>query len=263
MAERKVALVTGASSGIGAEFARQLARRGHDLVVVARDVTRLGEVADALRADHGTETEILPADLADPDQLANVAARLRDADRPVDLLVNNAGFGTAGRFWEVPLDGEDKELRVNVVAVLHLTHAALGRMVERGRGGVINVSSIAAYQPNPSMATYGGTKAFVFNFTQAVHEELAGTGVKAMVLCPGFTRTEFQERAGVEDAAVPGPLWMSAEQCVSLALHDFDRGKAVCVPGVLNTLGTAFISVTPSFVTRKVAGRVMKQGSLP
>lgn len=256
-----VALVTGASSGIGDQFARQLAAKGYDLVVVARDRSRLDTLAGELRSRHGTSTEVLAADLVDPTQLATVEDRLRDGTRPVELLVNNAGFGTYGRFWENDLETEVREVLLNVVALQRLTHAALGGMVPRGRGGLINVASIAAYQPTPAIATYGASKSFVYNFTQAVHEDLNGTGVKAMALCPGFVHTAFQERAGVNERGVPGPLWMSAEDCARVALGDYERGRAVSVPGVLNTVGAVAISLTPRVVTRKVARMVMRRGN--
>ena len=256
---RKIAVVTGASEGIGREFALQLAARGYDLVAVARNQARLDSLAEELSATHGASTEVLIADLMTPAGVETVAARLQNTDSPIDLLVNNAGFGTAGKFADLDVAGEVREIQCNVLALVQLTHAALGGLVARRRGGVINVGSIAAYQPNPTMATYGATKAFVYSFTQAIHEELHGTRVKAMVLCPGFTRTEFQTRAGVEDSSVPGLLWQSAHDCVSAALRDYDRGRAVCVPGAINTLGTAFTRVTPSVVTRKVAARVMNQ----
>ena len=183
---RPVALVTGASAGIGRAFATTLARNGHDLVVVARDTARLDALAKELEAAHGTTTEVLTADLSHGADVATVEARLADSARPIDLLVNNAGFGTMGRFHELPIRGEISEIGLNVVAVTRLTHAALPGMVERGCGGVINVSSIAGVQPTPLNATYGATKAFVTSLSEAIHEELKGTGVNCMVLCPGL-----------------------------------------------------------------------------
>jgi short-subunit dehydrogenase len=203
MAERSVALVTGASGGIGRAFALALAERGHDVVLVARDTARLEGVAKEIREGAGAGAEILTADLTDPVGLATVEARVSDAARPVDLLVNNAGFGTYGTFSELPVERETQEIQLNVVALVRLTHAALGGLVERGRGGVINVASIGGLQPTPGYATYGATKAFVISFTEAIHEELKGTGVRAMALSPGFTRTEFQDNAGVDPSEVP------------------------------------------------------------
>lgn len=258
--EAPVAVVTGSSSGIGAAFARELARRGHDLVLVARNESRLAELATQLEAEHKSNVEVLGADLESDAGVARVAERLTDSDRPVELLVNNAGFATSGRFHELPLDQEDAEIHLNVIAVLELTHAALGPMVARGHGGVINVSSIGAYQPTPLSATYCATKAFVSSFTNAVHEELRGTGVKAMVLAPGFTRTEFHLRAGIENTdQAPGFLWQSADEVAEAAMKTYDKGRAVCVPGALNVAAAAFSGSMPAGVSRRIAGIVSKR----
>jgi short-subunit dehydrogenase len=254
---KPVALVTGASTGLGHAFARALAARGYDLVVVARDEARLQELATEVTPS--AATEVLAADLTGPDGLAAVEARLRDRERPVDVLVNNAGFGTSGRFAELPLDIEDRQLRLNVLAVVRLTHAALEGMLERSRGGIINVSSLAAYQPTPENAVYGATKAFVHSFSQALHEETRETGVRVMVLAPGFTRTEFQERAGVDAGRVPDILWQTAEAVVFPALEAFERGRAVYVPGLHNQVASALVQVSPDALTRRVAGAITRR----
>lgn len=251
------ALVTGASAGIGSEFASQLASRGNDVVLVARDGARLHALATELGARHNVATEVLVADLTDPAQLATVEDRLTDRDRPVDVLVNNAGFGTNGRFNELDRDIETREVNLNVVALLRLTHAALGPMVERASGGVLNVSSLAGGQPTPGNATYGATKAFVSSFTQSVREELRGTGVKITVVCPGFTRTEFQARAGIDSSKVPGFLWQSAEEVAAGALAALEQNKAVYVPGTLNRMAAGLVSVLPDALTRRAAGLVV------
>jgi len=256
MSER--ALVTGASSGIGDAFARALAERGTDLVVVARDQARLRTLEADVLDSHGITCEVLAADLTDPAALEAVAQRLASDTEPIDLLVNNAGFGTSGRFVELPLAGERNEIELNVVALHRLTHAAVTAMVPRGSGGVINVSSIGGYQPAPGFATYSATKAFVSSFTQAIHEELHGTGVKAMVVCPGFTRTEFQARAGAgETSRLPDFVWQEAGEVVRCALRDYDRGRAVSVPGPLNTALAAFASIAPGIAGRKVAAATL------
>jgi uncharacterized protein len=258
--EAPVAVVTGASSGIGAAFARVLAARGHNLVLVARNEARLSELARALAVEHSTTAEALSADLETDAGVERVAERLRDAARPVELLVNNAGFGTTGRFHELPVEQERAEIRLNIVSLVELTHAALGPMVERGHGGVINVSSVGAYQPTPLSATYAATKAFVSSFTNAVHEELRGTGVKVMVLAPGFTHTEFHLRAGVGNKEqMPGFLWQSADEVASTAMKAYDRGRAVCVPGAMNAVAAAFSGSMPAGVSRRVAGLVTKR----
>src|SRR5439155_3448150 len=220
MADRPIALVTGASSGIGAAFARQLAERGHDLVVVARDVTRLEKLAADLP---GVDVEVMAADLQQPQQLAAVEARLAATDRPVDKLINNAGYGTAGNFHELEADREIGQIELNVNALVRLSHAAARAMVPRHRGGILNVGSVGSFQPGPFNATYSATKAFVLSFSEAIHEELRPHGVHVTCLCPGFTRTEFQERAGITDIASPGFLWQDADTVARIGLRALDR----------------------------------------
>ena len=177
----------------------------------------------------------------------------------MDLLVNNAGFGTSGAFWELDGNEELEEVRLNVSALVALTHAAVATMVPCGRGGVINVSSVAGYQPTPWGATYGATKAFVSSFTNALHEELRGTGVRMMALAPGYTHTEFHERSGQSVTELPEALWQSAEQVVDAALRAYARGRAVCTPGPLNTAAAALSGALPAGVTRRVAGLVTRR----
>ena len=221
-------LVTGATAGIGHEFARQLAERGDDLVLVARDTARLEEVAADLRSSYGVATEVLPADLTDPAQLATIEERLADRERPVDLLVNNAGFGLKGSFLDNDVDTEQRQQDVLVRAVLRLTHAALGGMVERRRGGVINVSSVAAFLPR---GTYSAAKAWVNSFSAWAHNEYGDRGVNVMALCPGFVRTEFHQRLGVDrESTAPKVLWLDADRLVRDALADFDRGRPLSIP---------------------------------
>lgn len=222
------ALVTGATAGIGLEFVRQLAARGDDLVLVARDVARLDQVAADLQSSSGVDVEVLPADLSDDAALERVADRLRDTDRPIDLLVNNAGFGLKRGFLDNPIEVEQAQQDVLVRAVLRLTHAALGPMAERGSGGVINVSSVAAFLPR---GTYSAAKAWVNSFSAWAHQEYAARGVHVMALCPGFVKTEFHERLGVDrDASAPKLLWLEPDRLVRDALADFDRGRAMSIP---------------------------------
>jgi short-subunit dehydrogenase len=254
------ALVTGASTGIGHAFARALAARGQDLVVVARSAAKLGDLAATLEREHGRSVEVLVADLETEAGIAAVEARLGDDAHPVELLVNNAGFGTNGDFHELPIEGEISEITLNVLALVRLTHAALGPMVARGHGGVINVSSVGAYQPTPQSATYGATKAYVSSFTNAVHEELRGSGVKAMVLAPGFTHTQFHERAGIDNTGgMPEFVWQTPEDVVNAALKAYDRGRAVCIPGAMNGVAAAFSATMPAGISRRVAGMVTKR----
>jgi short-subunit dehydrogenase len=252
---KPVALVTGASAGIGEEFARQLAARGNDLVIVARDQARLETLAKTLSDEFGAQCEVLAADLTDGAQLAAVEARTRS----VDILVNNAGFGTYGRFDTLDVDAEIREINLNVVALVRLTHAAVGPMVERGKGGILNVSSLASYQPGPLNATYSATKAFVTSFSQAVHEELSGTGVAVTVLCPGFTKTEFQERANVPATSVPGFMWQNAPEVAKAGLDALAHNRAIIVPGSLNKILGGFSSVAPNAITRRASAMVLKR----
>ncbi len=251
------ALVTGASSGIGREIARQLAAGGTDLVVVARDRRRLDGLAAELTHRHlGRTTEVLPADLADAAQLATVEARVADSQRPVDLVVNNAGFGTYGPLADADVDLEEREIAVNVLAVVRLTHAAVSAMVPRGHGAVMNISSIAGLQATPGNATYGASKAFVASFGEAVSGELRGTGVSLTTVLPGFTRTEFQERAGIEGRPIPGAVWQSAEAVATTALAATFAGRPWVVPGTLNKIATAAAGPVPRRLKRWAAARV-------
>ncbi len=221
------ALVTGATAGLGLAFARRLAQDGHDLVLVARDADRLRRTADDLEHRFGGAVEVLPADLSVAESCAEVEARLADRESPVDLLVNNAGFGINQAFVTGDLLLEQQALDVMVRAVLRLTHAAVGGMVARGNGAVVNVSSVAGWIPS---GTYGAAKAYVTSFTEGLAGELRGTGVHAMVLCPGFVHTEFHERAGLDTATVPEWLWLDADRVVEDALRDLERGRVVSVP---------------------------------
>jgi uncharacterized protein len=222
------ALVTGATAGIGHAFASAFARRGHDLVLVARDSERLVETGDALRRQHRVEVDVLAADLGDRAQLARVEQRLVDRDHPIDLLVNNAGFGLNRPFLVSDVDDEQQLLDVLVTAVMRLTHAALPGMVDRGRGGVINVSSVAGFFP---FGTYNAAKSYVTLFSQGLARELDGSGVHVMALCPGYVHTEFHARARINVRAGER-WWLSADEVVDAALRDLGKGKPVCVPGL-------------------------------
>ena len=240
------ALVTGATAGIGLEFARQLAARGHDLVLVARDEARLHAVAKELGATYDIEVETLVADLVDKAQCATVEARLADPDRPIELLVNNAGFGLKHRFLENTIDDEEAMLDVLVTAVLRLSHAALGPMTERGRGGIINVSSVAAFLPR---GTYSAAKAWVNLFSEWAHNEYKPKGVTVMALCPGFTKTEFHQRMEVKRG--DSFMWLEPEFLVKTALADFDKGRVYSVPGAQYKAIRSLTRVIPSIVLQR------------
>ncbi|MFF5565820.1 SDR family NAD(P)-dependent oxidoreductase [Streptomyces sp. NPDC012623] len=221
------ALITGSTAGIGAAFARRLAADGHNLVLVARDIERLRDQATELHDRHGIEAEVLTADLATDGGIEAVEKRLSDRTAPVDLLVNNAGFGNKGRFLEVPVADELTMLKVHCEAVLRLTTVAVTGMRARGRGGVVNVASVAAFVPR---GTYGASKAWVVQFTQGVARDLTDSGVRLMALCPGLVRTEFHERAGMGTDNIPDWMWLDADKLVTAALADLARGKIVSVP---------------------------------
>ena len=255
----KRALVTGASSGIGEVIVRRLAAEGPDLVVVARDRKRLEALAMELSTSHGVAVEVLRADLSKKAGVTSVVERLQDETAVVDFLVNNAGFGTYGPFIDLDPDEEAREIEVNCQALVRLCHAAAPGMVRRRHGTVLNVSSLAARAATPNNAVYAATKAFVSHFSDALHEELRGSGVTVTVVEPGFTRTEFQARAGIDSSEVPGFLWQEAATVVDHALRAYDKGRAVCVPGPLNSATAAFTAITPHAVTRRIAGVIVNK----
>jgi short-subunit dehydrogenase len=238
----RTALVTGPTAGIGAAFARRLAARGDDLVLVARDAERLERLAADLRAAHGVEVEVLVADLADRDQLARVERRVADPDRPVQLLVNNAGFGHKRPFLENSVEDEQRMLDVLVTAVLRLTHAALGAMVARGEGQVVNVSSIAGYLPRGS---YSAAKAYVTSLSRWADATYRTQGVQVMALLPGFTRTEFHARMDVSRRSAPRWMWLDADRVVRDALADLDAGKQLSIPSKRYKVLAALSRIVP------------------
>jgi short-subunit dehydrogenase len=242
------ALITGATSGIGAAFADRLARDGRDLVLVARDGERL-EAAAARHRERGVSAQVLVADLATADGRERVAARLADQAAPVDLLVNNAGATLKRPFLEADPAALQGQLDLNVTAVLQLTRAALPGMVGRGRGGVVNVSSMLGFAPGTG-STYTAEKAWVTVFTEGVAATLTGTGVRALVLCPGFVRTEFHERAGLEMGGRRGLMWLDAERVVEECLADLARGKVVSVPSLQYKAIAAVMDLMPRPVLR-------------
>ena len=247
------ALVTGASAGIGTAFARSLAASGWDLVLVARSRERLEELARSLSGEHRVQVEVCAADLSGDSGVAATEEKIRNLPA-LDLLVNNAGFGTYGQFADLPAEQEAAEIRLNVLALARLTRAALPGMLTRGRGSIINVSSIAGFQAAPFNATYGATKAFVTSFTEALSEEVRGTGVRVQALCPGLTRTEFQDRAGIDISSVPAFASMSAEEVVDSSLAALETGQVVHIPGVTNRILSGVTSLVPRAIARRLAG---------
>ena len=222
-----IALITGATAGIGAEFARQLAARGTDLVIVARDSARLATTAAALQQQFGIRVEVLLADLLSPEGLAAVDRRLDDDRRPIDLLVNNAGYGIKGDIVSTTLHDELRHLDIHVTVPLQLSQTALRGMVARGRGRVVLISSVAAFTP---LGTYSAAKAWGVSFARGANLAVRGRGVSVTAVCPGFTRTEFHQRMRVSTRGIPSVLWLDVPQLVRLALRGIDRGRAVVIP---------------------------------
>ncbi|MFJ8042683.1 SDR family NAD(P)-dependent oxidoreductase [Kitasatospora sp. NPDC096147] len=251
------ALITGASSGLGAEFAEQLAARGQDLVLLARSADRLAELAARLGRAHGVRAEVLVQDLAEPDAARRVGAELAARGLAVDLLVNNAGFGTCGRFEENGAGRDHDQLMVNVVALVGLTHEVLPGMLARGAGAVLNVASTAAFQPTPYFAVYGASKTFVLDFGLALRQEYRRRGIKVLTLCPGPVETGFFEVIGTRKAAVtgsfaqPGPV-------VRAALRALDRDRAYVTPGLSNLVAAHLAPRRPRTLAAVVAERISR-----
>jgi short-subunit dehydrogenase len=245
------ALVTGPTAGIGRAFAERLAARGHDLVLVARDRGRLNELADELRRRHGVEVEVLRADLADREALGRVEERVSDPARPISVLVNNAGFGHRRPFAENSVEDEQLMLDVLVGAVLRLSHAALGAMLERGEGQIVNVASVAAFLPR---GTYSAAKRYVVSFTEWMDLTYRDRGVRAMALCPGFVRTEFHPRMGIDHRSAPRWMWLEADRLVDDALRDLDRGRRVSIPSKRYKVLAAVAEYTPSSLQARFQG---------
>lgn len=245
------ALVTGASAGLGEEFAWQLATARHNLVLVARDAARLEALAVRIRAAAGVHVEVLPADLSVPDDVARVAARLAADVRPVGLLVNNAGYTVHEPFVTSDLEAQDALLNVMVRTVQTLSHAAARAMTARGRGAILNVSSVAAHTTS---GTYSAAKAWVLSFTEGLAIELDGTGVTATALCPGLTRTEFHERAGFRRLG-PGWFWLDRADVVRVALADVRRGAVISVPSVRYQVATTVARHLPRAAVRALTKR--------
>ena len=249
---RRTALVTGASSGIGECIALQLAERGWDLVLVARRGDELARVAAAASAS-GATSETIVADLATPAGVALIEARIADSAAPLDLVVNNAGYGRFGKITELDGAGEANEIAVNVTALTLLSRAALVAMAPRKRGGILNVASLASFIPFPGFTTYAATKAYVRHFTLALHEEAKPLGVKVTCVAPGFTPTGFQERGGLsQSSGVPSFLLTSADSVARAALDALRDGRALVVPGFMNALSARFLSLMPSFLLRRM-----------
>jgi short-subunit dehydrogenase len=246
------ALITGASSGIGEAIAHKLGKAGVGMVLVARRKDRLEAIASQY-----VNTEVLAADLVTPTGLDAVLARLRDTTRtPIDLVINNAGFGTSGPFADADAERLSNEISLNINALMRIAHEAVRQMQTRGHGYLLNVSSIASFQPGPGLAVYSATKAFVTSLTEALHEELRGSGVRVTALCPGLTHTEFQNISNTTglESKFPEFAWMSAEDVARDGLRAVMDGKALCIPGLVNKSLATFSSLTPRGLARRISG---------
>jgi len=248
---KKVALVTGASAGLGVEFARQLSKRGHRLVLVARRKERLEELAKELG-----NARAVAIDLSRANAAAKLMADIEANGEVVDLLVNNAGFGLIGRFAELDAKRERQMIDLNVGTLADLCRAVAPAMIKRKSGGILNIASIAAFQPGPRMATYFATKAFVLSLTEALHEELLPHGIKVSCLCPGPTRTEFGDVAGFRGNGLFDRLAMTAADVVQVGLAGLDKNRAVVVPGWVNKIVSSSTRFTPRPWARKIAGAI-------
>jgi hypothetical protein len=256
MPERKLATITGASAGIGTMFARKLAARGYDLLLIARREDRLRSLASELSDTYHVKADFLTADLADPAGLEQAADAIQGAPK-LGLLVNNAGFGLHGLFFESPLAGQAEMHRLHVLAAMRLTHAALKNLVPRGEGGVINVASVAGFGQAPGSVSYNATKAWMISFTEGIAIELAskGSGVRVQALCPGFTLSEFHDVIRMDRSAIPKSLWMTADFVVEESLRAFDRGKLIVIPGWRYKLVVAGMKMIPGALMRRLTRR--------
>lgn len=257
---RPLALVTGASNGIGLEMARQLAARGHDLLLVARSQQRLAELAAQLQQQHGVHADAIALDLAGRDAADRLVDEVERRGRPVDVLVNNAGFGLFGRHVDTQLADEQQMIDVNITTLTRLAKRLLPGMVARGRGRILNVASTAAFQPGPYMAVYYATKAYVLSYSEALAEELAGTGVSVTALCPGPTASGFQDKAAMQSSAlVNGKRLPTAAEVAAYGVRALLAGRRVAVPGLMNRLMVQSVRFTP----RRVVTRLVAQMSRP
>lgn len=249
----KIALITGASAGIGASFAKLLASEGFDLVLVARDEERLQKTANKLKSEYGVSSEVLRADLTNNNDLQAVEDRLASADNPIEVLINNAGFGIKSSFLSSEISAEQDLLDVLVRAPMRLMHAVLPGMKLRNQGAIINVSSVASWSTN---GTYSASKSYLTVLSESLHTELSNTNVQVMALCPGFTRTEFHQRAKMQMKGLPGFMWLDSEEMVAKGWQDLRAGNALSVPGWPYAILSTFARYGPRPIVRKLGVKV-------
>jgi uncharacterized protein len=264
MPERRLAAITGASAGLGASFARKLAARGYDLLLIARREDRLKALARELSDAHHVTVDTMSADLSLDSDIDRTADRLHSAAN-LGLLVNNAGFGSHGFFWETDVAGQDTMHRLHVLATLRLTHAALANLTARGEGGVINVASVAGFGQAPGNVSYCATKTWMISFTRGLAIELAAknSNVKVQALCPGFALTEFHDVLGMDRSAVPSSLWMPADFVIEDSLRGFDRGETIVIPGWRYKFIVAGMKIIPASLAGRIARSMRKPKARP
>ena len=253
---KETALITGASSGIGLELAELFAADGSDLVLVARREDRLKELAERLESEHGVKVHVLPKDLSEPKAPDEIFAQLKKEKIQVDVLVNNAGFGVKGIIPEIDLDQQLDMVQVNVKALTHLTRLFLPGMIDRGYGGVLNVGSLAAFQPGPNLAVYFATKAYVLSYTEALAEEISNPDIKISCLAPGPVRTEFGEKSDLEDSLLFKVSLMDSEPVVRAGYEGFRKGKVIVIPGLKQQIVPLLNRFTPRSMVRKIAKKL-------
>jgi len=246
------ALITGASSGIGWELAKLFAADKSDLVLVARRKERLDALAEELKDEFGVDVYVLPKDLSDPEAPKEIFEELKAAGIDVDVVVNNAGFGLRGPFANIDMDGQIDMVQVNVVALTHLTRLFLPGIIERGRGGILNVGSLAGFQPGPNLAVYYATKAYVLSLTEAISEEITNPNIKISCLAPGPVRTEFGEKSALDDSLLFKMSLMDVGPVVKEGYEGFRQGKVIVLPGIKQKLIPVLLRFTPRFLVRKI-----------
>lgn len=256
--ERPLAVITGASSGIGAELARVLAERGYDCVISARRAQRLEELASELRDEHRAEVHVVAADLSTRGGARKLFDDVMALERPVDFLANNAGFGIYGKFAEQPVEKIEEMIQLNITSLTTLTRLFVAPMVERGRGRILQVASVGAFQPSPLYAVYSATKSYVRDFSQAIHFELRGTGVSVTTMCPGLTVSEFHEKAEHLKPKYMDTMMMSARSVAQIGVKAAERGKSGVTPGVANKLMEWSVAWTPRPIATWAAGVSMQ-----
>lgn len=253
------ALVTGASSGLGVEFARQIAARGADLVLVARSEDKLVQLAAEIRSSTGRQVHVVSADLTEGDAVIRVLTELEQRGIVIDHLINNAGVGRAKAIAKDDPAILSRMIQLNCIALTELTARLLPQLIERGRGGILQVASVIGFSPCPYQASYAATKAYVKSLTEALEVELVGTGVRTSALCPGHVQTGFQKAAGFADGAMAVPGELSAEVTVRAGLAGYEKGKTIVVPGFMNRLAVIFGGLLPRWLIARISARTLQK----